>query len=80
MIANSTFGKFCQSPLNYTYADLCLSSDDFKNHISSPRFLKATIINKDVAIVEYKPAKVHFMSAFPIACTILDLSKLYMYY
>ena len=30
LIANSTFGKFCQSPLNYTYADLCLSSDDFK--------------------------------------------------
>ena len=30
LLANSTYAKFAQTPLNYTYAKLCLNKRDFK--------------------------------------------------
>ena len=79
LLANSTYGKFAQTPLNFTFAKLCLNKSYFKKCINSPRFLRATIVNNDVAIVEYKPYKITFDSPFSIAATILDLSKLHIY-
>ena len=78
-LANSTYGKFAQTPLNYTFAELCLNKSNFKKCINSERFLRATVISKNVAIVEYKPTEILFDSPFSIAATILDLSKLHVY-
>ena len=79
LLANSTYGKFAQTPLNYTFAKICFNESQFKKNINSERFLRASIVNKDIAIVEFKPDHIVFDSAFCIAATILDLSKLYMY-
>ena len=57
LLANTTYGKFAQTPLNFTYAKLCLNKHDFKKNINSERFLRTCIISKDIAIVEYKPKK-----------------------
>ena len=51
LLANSTYGKFAENPRNYNYSKLCLNPLQFKKAISSPRFIKATIINENVAIV-----------------------------
>ena len=80
LLANSTYGKFAQNPKNFTYAKLCLCERDLKKAINSSRFLRATIVNQNVSIVEYKPEKILFDSPFPVASTILDLAKLHMYY
>ena len=80
LLANSTYGKFCENPNNFTYAKLCLNERDFKKSINSIRFLRASIINQNVAIVEYKPAKILYHSPFSVASTILDLAKLHLYY
>ena len=48
--------------------------------INSSRFLRATIVNQNVSIVEYKPERILYDSPFPVAATILDLAKLHMYY
>ena len=79
LLANSTYGKFPQTPLNYTFAKICFNESQFKKSINSERFLRASIVNKDIAIIEFKPERIVFDSAFSIASTILDLSKLYMY-
>ena len=57
LLANSTYGKFAQNPNNFTYAKLCLNERDLYKATNSCRFLHASIINKNVAIVEYKPEK-----------------------
>ena len=79
LLANSTYGKFGQSPLNYTFAKICFKKSHFKKSINSDRFLQASIVKKDIAIVEFKPKEMIFGAPFCIAATILDLSKLYMY-
>ena len=79
LLANSTYGKFGQSPLNYTFAKICFKKSHFKKSINSDRFLQASIVKKDIAIVEFKPKEMMFDAPFSIAATILDLSKLYMY-
>ena len=79
LLANSTYGKFCQNPMNFTHAKLCLNKQHFKKCINSKRFLHASIINESIAIVEYKPEAVLYNSPFPIAATILDLAKLHLY-
>ena len=80
LLANSTYGKFAQNPNNFTYAKLCLCERDLKKAINSNRFLRASIVNQDVAIVEYKPEKILYDSPFSVAATILDLAKLHLYY
>jgi len=80
LLANSTYGKFAQNPNNFTYAKLCLCERDLKKAINSNRFLRASIVNQDVAIVEYKPEKLLYDSPFSVATTILDLAKLHLYY
>ena len=52
LLANSTYGKFCQNPMNFTHAKLCLNKQHFKKCINSKRFLHASIINESIAIVE----------------------------
>ena len=42
--------------------------------------MRASIVNQDVAIVEYKPEKILYDSPFSVAATILDLAKLHLYY
>ena len=79
LLAVSTYGKFAQSPLNYTFAKICFKKAHFKKSINSDRFLQACIVKKDIAIVEFKPKLMIFDAAFCVAATILDLSKLYMY-
>ena len=80
LLANSTYGKFAQNPNNFTYAKLCLCDRDLKKAINSSRFLRATIVNQNVSIVEYKPERILYDSPFPVAANILDLAKLHMYY
>ena len=80
LLVNSTYGKFAQNPNNFTYGKLCLCDRDLKNAINSSRFLRATIINQNVSIVEYKPERILYDSPFPVAATILDLAMLHMYY
>ena len=60
LLANSTYGKFAQAPRNFTHAKLCLNKQQFQKSINSERFLRSCIINKDLAIVEYKPEKLLF--------------------
>ena len=78
-MANSTYGKFAQNPNNFTFAKLCICERDFNKAINSNRFLRASIINQTVAIVEYKPEKILYDSPYPVAATILDLAKLHLY-
>ena len=80
LLANSTYDKFAQNPNNFTYAKLCLCERDLKKAINSNRFLRASIVNQDVAIVEYKPEEILYDSPFSVAATILDLAKLHLYY
>ena len=68
------------NPNNFTHAKLCLNERDFRKAINSRRFLRASVINKDVVIVEYKPEKILYDSPFPIGATILDLAKLHLYH
>ena len=79
LLANSTYGKFAQNPNNFTFAKLCICEKDFNKAINSNRFLRASIINQTVAIVEYKPEKILYDSPYPVAATILDLAKLHLY-
>ena len=79
LLANSTYGKFPQNPNNYTHAKLCLNEKDLQKATNSNRFLSVSVINKSVAIVEYKPEKIMYNSPFPVAATILDLAKLHLY-
>ena len=62
LLANSTYGKFAQNPNNFTFAKLCIQEKDFNKAINSNRFLRASIINQTVAIVEYKPEKILYDS------------------
>ena len=68
------------NPNNFTHAKLCWNERDFRKAINSRRFLRASVINKDVVIVEYKPEKILYDSPFPIGTTILDLAKLHLYH
>ena len=79
LLANSTYGKFCQNPNNFTYANLCLNQHQLDKGINSERFLRASIINQRVVIVECKPEVIKYDSVFSVASTILDLAKLYLY-
>ena len=79
LLTNSTYGKFCQNPKNYTHTKLCLNQKDLKKSIASSRFLRASIVNHGVAIIEYKPEEIVYDSPFPVASTILDLAKLHSY-
>ena len=65
--------------MNSTHAKLCLNRRHFEKCINSKRFLHTSIINESIPIVEYKPEKILYNSAFPIAATILDLAKLHLY-
>ena len=38
LLANSTYGKFCKSPNNFTYAELCLNQHQLDKDINSERF------------------------------------------
>ena len=38
LLANSTYGKFCQNPNNFTYATLCINQKQFNKSINSDRF------------------------------------------
>ena len=80
LLANSTYGKFAQNPNNFTHAKLCLNEKELRKATNSNRFLSVSVINQNVAIVEYKPEKVLYDSPFPVAATILDLAKLHLYY
>ena len=80
LLANSTYGKFAQNPNNFTHAKLCLNKKDLFKATNSSRFLHASIVNANVAIVECKPEKILYDSPFPVAATILDLAKLHLYY
>ena len=80
LLANSTYGKFIQNPNNFTHAKLCLNENDFRKAINSNRFLRSSVINKDVVIVEHKPEKILYDSPFPVGATILELAKLHLYY
>ena len=51
LLTNSTYGKFCQNPKNYTHTKLCLNQKDLKKGIASSRFLRASIVNPSVAII-----------------------------
>ena len=51
LLANSTYGKFIQSPNNFTHAKLCLNENDFRKAINSNLFLRSSVINKDLVIV-----------------------------
>ena len=79
-MANSTYGKFAHNSYSFTFPKLCLCERDLKKAINSTRFLRACIVNQDVAIVEYKPEKILYDSPFSVAATILDLAKLHLYY
>ena len=79
LLANSTYGKFCQNPNNFTYAKLCLNQQQLDKSINSDRFLRASIINQRVVIVEYKPESIKYDAIFSVGSTILDLSKLHLY-
>ena len=79
LLANSTYGKFCQNPNNFTYAKLCLNQRELDKCINSDRFLRASIINQRVVIVEYKPEEILYNSIFSVASSILDLAKLHLY-
>ena len=79
LLANSTYGKFCQNPNNFTYAKLCLNQRQFDKSVNSKRFIRASIVNQSVAIIEYKPEEIIYDSAFSIASTILELAKLHLY-
>ena len=78
-MANSTYGKFCQNPNNFTYAKLCLNQRELDKSINSKRFLRASIINQSVVVVEYKPEEILYNSIFSVASSILDLAKLHLY-
>ena len=80
LLANSTYGKFIQNPNNFTHAKLCLNENDFRKAINSNRFLRSSVINKYVVIVEHKPEKILYDSPFPVGATILELAKLHLYY
>ena len=80
LLANSTYGKFARNPNNFTYAKLCLNEKELRKATNSNRFLSVSVINQNVAIVEYKPEKILYDSPFPVAATILDLAKLHLYY
>ena len=80
LLANSTYGKFAQNPNNYTYAKLCLNQQQFNKSVNSKRFIRASIINQTVAIIEYKPEEILYDSPFSIASTILELAKLHLYH
>ena len=56
-----------------------MNERDLKKNINSKRFLRASIINQNVAIVEYKPEQILYHSPFSVASTILDLAKLHLY-
>ena len=77
LLANATYGRFIMNPNNFTHGKLCLNERDFRKAINSRRFLRASVINKDVVIVEYKPEKILYDSPFPIGTTILNLAKLH---
>ena len=79
LLANSTYGKFAQNPNNYTHAKLCLNEKDLRKATNFNHVLSVSVINKSVAIVEYKPEKIMYNSPFPVAATILDLAKLHLY-
>ena len=79
LLANSTYCKFCQNPNNFTYAKLCLNQRELDKCINSDRFLRASIINQRVVIVEYKPEEILYNSIFSVASSILDLAKLHLY-
>ena len=80
LLANSTYGKFIQNPNNFTHAKLCLDEKDLRKAINSNRFLRSSVINKDVVIAEYKPEKIMYDSPFPVGAAILDLAKLHLYH
>ena len=79
LLANSTYGKFCQNPNNFTYAKLCLNQQQLDKSINSDRFLSASIINQSVVIIEYKPEAIKYDAVYSVASTILDLAKLHLY-
>ena len=80
LLANSTYGKFAQNPNNFTHAKLCLNKKDLFKATNSSRFLHASIVNTNIAIVECKPEEILYDPPFPVAATILDLAKLHLYY
>ena len=55
--------------MNFTHAYI----NNILKNVSILRFLHASIINESIAIVEYKPEAVVYISAFPISATILDI-------
>ena len=80
LIANSVFGKFIQSPLNYTEVKICTTKIDLLKNQSSPYFIGEYIIKDDLVLVQLRPKKLLYNHPYHIGAAILDLSKLYMYY
>ena len=80
LLATSTYGKFGENPNNYTHAKLCSNEKDLRKATNSNRFFIVSVVNKSVAIVEYKPEKIMYNSPFPVAATTLDVAKLHLYY
>ena len=79
ILANSTYGKFCQNPENYVHFELARNSEELKSFCSSPNFKRQTILSENLVLCEMLPEKLAYKFQYSVASTILEFSKLFMY-
>ena len=78
LMNHSLFGKNCENPLKYQQAKILTNDYEILKAVSKPT-CKDVISYENYTLIEFYKKEIQYDKPIYLGCTVLELSKLYMY-